>query len=620
MERTNAHRSPALLLLPLLGALSGCLEFDLFGYRSDPEGPLDTNRTAEKILLSDGDCLREEIADLCLDNPAGCAEIRISQQVSGLLCELCVDDAGETIYQRCGGAEHAECNRQETDDGVTCSICRTAGGDEYYNSCHRAPNSAYASSCEGVSSSSGERCEVCYDDQGNVISRTCFEAGYWCEERLEGDQWCEVCYDEEDLVSEICEPANSRWRSSDDGVSPDYCEGFTAADGYTCHVCYDQEGAIVAHDCSGEESVRCETFYPDDGSVCEVCYDSTGRVSGQSCSGSIGGEECGEYRTEAGTCYMCFDEAGVVTYRDCRSSCVDAGMTCTSDDDCAMNSVCFEGLCSCEASPSCTLFTREDGTLCEICGDLNDDGFIDEDDAVCFPDTPGSSICSQEWHEASDGPGSWCTVCASEVGGVSEACEPERAAFGVSCLVEEREDSGICQVCRDLAGGVFHHSCPGLACEGKIIDAQGVTEQPVSCQACRWDGALYSLGCDLDAVCTAGQSVGGPDEPPQNLWGGEDACGNVWLRREPLQCNGTPWLHWWIADHPDGGFNPEHEGEILRAYYAQLIPAIEVAAYRIEHAFVSNCMECSCPRGDVIFVYVSAAGGELLADLGWHYQ
>lgn len=618
-------------LLPILGLALG---FGLVAgcaaqmAESADGAPMDGERRV--TFSTEGGCLRAsgDPAGDCLANPNNCSSIEVEyDDATGLGCEVCYGPTGEVLSSHCGQVADAECTRMENNLGETCTICRTATGDTVVDTCHDQQTGTDDLRCETYTSPADEVCELCTNAYGDVVSQTCYAPDYWCEDWLEGGLECRRCYEGDVLVSESCGGATL--------VDPDNCTTITSDDGTTCYTCTDEAGNVVDHNCSGPEAIYCESYFTSDGATCEECYDVNGALVSHECSRDAPPVEvCNEYRSEGNICLICTDPEGNITHRDCRPPCSDEGVVCLTDADCAEGAACLEGFCGCLPPPPCDLFTTQDGTLCEICGDLNGDGVVNEADANCFPNPTDPVYCwDEERSDSASGDVLICTICESETGGITEQCVPIGSVTGpdVTCAVEQTADGRACEVCRDANGAVVHTSCDDLFCrEDEVPPLGGDNTLGVLCQIC--DGPedqLVSMACDMQNVCSTDGSTtppdggglppgGDPDDP--GAWYG-DPCGNVWMSREPVQCRNNAWEQWWLELHPEP-FMPLQEGEVLRAYYRETQqPPIHVFAYRIEHAFdVDYCTSCDCPRGDIIFIYVSMEAADQLAGLGWRYE
>ncbi|MBN2359685.1 MAG: hypothetical protein JXR83_09535 [Deltaproteobacteria bacterium] len=573
------------------------------------------SQTATVTLTNQDGCLRapDQPDAPCLANPQGCSSISIETDASsGQTCEICYGENGDVISQHCGRAETASCSRLEDQLGNTCTICQAPDGSVVYDSCHAVERAV--ENCESYVGSDDQQCEICYDANGDVVSRDCAPAGYVCEEVVEGNQVCRRCYDQGGLVTETCSGA---------GGDPSSCTIIDDQNGYQCYICSDADGTIVDHNCSSNTAIRCETYYSSDNTLCEICYDDHGAVSSQSCTPAPVEETCREYRTESSICVICTDANNNITRRECYLPCsgTDVGQQCDADNACSGGTVCVEGFCVCPQAPSCELFTTEDGVLCEICGDLNGDGMVNELDANCFENPTDPVQCWEEERLDNEGNTVVCRICESETMGRTEECSRELTTQ-VTCEVVENSTGQICEVCRDASGLVVYTSCSDVACTWDatvqpIGNATSNTE-PVECQICMQGQQLASMACDMDAVCSQSAGVAPPQDPTVST--AVDSCGNTWVSIEPRQCASNPWQIWWQEQYPAEPL-PEatREGELIRAYYAATQqPPIRILAYRIEHAYETDtCTGCDCLRGDIIYLYVSAADAERLLRLGW---
>lgn len=606
MLKLTPYLLTAALLFTCLGG-SACIG----GSGAPPKNP---DIREEVSLANDQGCLRmnDDPTGPCLANPQNCESIQISYQ-DNLTCETCLRNGESSTH--CGQSQFAECSNHENDWGDTCTICQSVSGAIFFDDCHNQRSSYLPGSCETHNDAvTGETCEFCYDELGEVISRNCFPQGYNCEEWRDDDLLCHRCTQGNEVVSEGCESQV---------VAPETCEGFTSEEGLTCYICTDSDGNVVDHNCSEPDVVHCETYTTQEGIFCEVCYDRNNAEVRRDCEVvSAPNEECREYRSEDNICTICFDDDNNMTRRDCDAICPGAGMACNQDSDCMANDedpagggICREGVCACQ----CELFTDEDGLLCEICGDLNNDGQRNELDANCFPAPIDPVNC---WNEQRSGPEGdmVCRICESESGGRTEDCDPNTGG-DVTCSMESTSDGDpSCEVCRDSSGQVVHSSC-GLVCEDSSIHSMRDNSVPVECQICTQDNQLWSVACDMQNVCDEETQLAPPDFPPEGYLA--DACGNVWLSTQPKSCE-NPWEVWWYDTATL--LQPAEEGEILRAYYWQADPQIDVLAYRVERAFgAGSCDSCDCARGDMIFIYVSMEHAEFLTGTGftdtiWDYR
>lgn len=594
-------------LATVLLLVSGCLPM----FAASDGATLENERKTEVgrvTMTAQGGCLRSsDQADApCVANPQGCASITIeTDSATGDTCEVCYGVSGNVIEQHCGAAQNAVCSRAEDPAGATCTICQTADGAVVYDSCHQQSTDVVR--CEQYAEAD-QQCDICYDAYGNVVSRACGPVGYVCQDVVVGNQICQRCYDQNDQVTETC---------TNTSTDPTSCSVIEDQTGYRCYTCTDSAGTVVDHNCTSNTPIRCDSYYSQDGSLCETCYDENGAVASQRCGAAPPGETCREYRSEANICLICFDADNNITRRECYLPCAGSAVEqrCGDDAECSGGMVCTSGMCTCPPAPPCDLFTTGNGVLCEICGDLNHDGLVNELDANCFENPTDPVQCWEEQRTGSDGTIVTCRICESATTGRTEECS-QNLAPALICEVVGTSSGENCEVCRDGSGEVQYTTCTDLVCRETTVQplvATGTTDSEVLCQICNRGEAMASLACDMSAVCGAASG-----EPDPNTNSTVDTCGNQWVSREPLQCESNPWQLWWHERYPNEMLpEAQREGELIRAYYAAT-GQIRILAYRIEHAYDTDaCDSCQCTRGDVIYLYVSAADAERLLGLGW---
>jgi len=602
----------ALVLLSGLLLASSCLPM----FAASDGATLETepkNEAGRVSMIAQDGCLRSSAQGdaPCVSNPQGCTSITIeTDPVTGDTCEVCYGVAGNVLEQHCGASQEAVCARSEDPAGATCTICQTTDGTIVFDSCHQQPTDIY--SCERFVDADNQQCSICYDASGTVVSRDCAPAGYTCAEFIEGNQVCKRCYDQSNLVSETC---------SGSTTDPTSCSVIDDQTGYRCYTCTDSSGVVVDHNCSSTTAIRCETYYSQDGTLCETCYDNNGAVSSQQCSPAPPPDTCREYRSEINICLICLDANNNITRRECYVPCAGTAVDqrCGNDNECTGGMVCTSGVCTCPPSPPCDLFMTTNGVLCEICGDRNNDGLVDELDANCF-ETPTDPVrCWEEQRTDANGGAVICRVCESATAGRTEECS-QNPAPPLTCEVVSTTGGQNCEVCRDPSGQVAYTTCQDLVCSETAVQpilADSTNAALVACQICNRGELMASLACDMAAVCPASTGVAPPDPTVSSR---VDACGNLWVSMEPLQCASNPWQRWWQELYPNES-QPvaQREGELIRAYYVSTQqPPIKILAYRVEHAYdTATCSSCQCTRGDVIYLYVTAADAERLTMLGW---
>jgi len=91
----------------------------------------------------------------------------------------------------------------------------------------------------------------------------------------------------------------------------------------------------------------------------------------------------------------------------------------------------------------------------------------------------------------------------------------------------------------------------------------------------------------------------------------------VWAIVQPLQCLGNPWEQDWVAHHEKSEVYPQRdEKQILKAFFAQ--NQIQILDIRVRpYDGGPLCQTCDCPRGDTLYLLVSAENAPLLKSFGY---
>jgi hypothetical protein len=241
----------------------------------DLEAPEPCQRcvTQDGVVLFD-DCYEspEQLADLTCEN----VTYEDDTAAGATTCEVCRDQTGRLVSETCR-PDADECFDVVV-EGRACVEC-FAGGELAYRECEQTNLDPRV--CEAY----GEgdlMCVDCYGEADQLLSHECSVGGpitppAFCDEYLDPDgRHCEVCYSQDgDVVSEFCDDVPNT------GV--ERCEELSFSD-QTCLLCVGAEGEPTFTECWSNvcpddptntmecpPPPPCETHFADDGSVCRTC-------------------------------------------------------------------------------------------------------------------------------------------------------------------------------------------------------------------------------------------------------------------------------------------------------------------------------------------------------------
>jgi hypothetical protein len=85
---------------------------------------------------------------------------------------------------------------------------------------------------------------------------------------------------------------------------------------------------------------------------------------------------------------------------------------------------------------------------------------------------------------------------------------------------------------------------------------------------------------------------------------------HTWVSIDPVQCQGNPWAKEVAPEGKEG----DEEAEITQFYWRQGIEIFSIESTQV-HEIV--CQACSCPRGDRLYLEVSADDAQKLTTQGF---
>ena len=541
---------------------------------------------------------------------------------NGTVCGGCEFGNGDI----CGVADVAICEARENSDGQACELCLTAAGIVLYDDCFRTVVDTAA--CEvspGVSDD--VVCRTCFDEVGNAVSSSCTPVADRCDRDVEiGGRLCNQCYRDDVLVSTVCAPTD---------LTPRHCMAYDNDVG-RCVDCYDANDALIAHDCSpASDGAACEERIQG-GLLCTVCTDNIGQVASQECRDELPERaRCERLEFSEQRCVMCAGIEGDVTFVKCDDvACTDGNVFCRDDSGCDEGEVCFDGLCvgsgssdaegkpavdACVEPPRCVISHDVDGDLCRTC--LTSAGATETlcmstsnltcaavDEALLpdvvenvvdelFTDAPESS--------AGRAQGRSCVVCTDSA--VDAEVYRDCAVPPPYCLDTSTIDGDLCSVCYDaVTSAVVYSACANDTCYDQrdvaLHDDDGVAvlvdraTAIVGCKQCS-AGDVDFTSCALRGRCDDG------------LTADADSCettATTTLRLQPHRCS-NPWTAW---------RNSTDRADDLAGLMSWALSehGLVIDAATTTPGDTSCAVDaCSCARGDVVTIVISA-GDTALAE------
>lgn len=562
----------------------------------------------------DGGVCYENGAGQCVVATAGCDP----NTITGSAVERCATcETGGTDVEICGASTTARCF--DLDQGGLCQRCVTDSGEVLYDDCAAGADDLSSLTCEPVSYDSDEdtTCEVCRDDNGYVITQSCRPNAATCIDVVRSGRLCEECFTETgELAYRECEAPD---------LDPRVCEAYGGFSGQ-CVDCYGADDELLSHQCTlgigldggasapGESSSSyCDQVLDPSGRSCERCYSSTGSLISETCvdDAAYSPARCEELRFTYQVCLVCVDDTGAESLTQCQST----------------TSACADPA-SCPPPP-CTNRYLDDGTLCRTCPTST----AGETESRCM--SGGDLLCDvqDEYSEtppadSESDPGvvnEVCTVCTVSGEVVYSPCSTDGTVPPQPvCSPTTTADNVSCEVCVDPATGEeIYTSCPEAApppqqseacLETTGVPLTGASGQQLYLPA---EGAAEPDAAVADCVlCSPSGNAGDPANTGGCLMqhectsSGTDASvceERTAVLYDPTQC-AEPW-----GDATGSG--------ALVAAMAWLLEQHGVVVYALDDEgvspdFTGACEGCDCPRGDRYTFEVSAEDAALLLNLG----
>lgn len=590
-----------------------------------------------KADLADPDlkCLRDTVGpgeQPCLPNPDACLVVEVVQEGFNIThrCTL----ANQTVVTRTGTLDLARCVDYLSEQGTPCRVCSTPKGELVRDSCHLRPDESQLR-CESLVAMDGAACTVCTAVKGGeVVLRECKPSGT-TQSNPEDDPALGQCQVHRnaagDRVGKDCqvdqlERAAQRCRLI--RLEPAEVVGAPQV----CRMCMDEDDHVTTLYCAEERPSSCKSFMAAGGSFCTVCQDAaTGVEVSRTCSPQPEpGLVCATLADFVGgpRCEVCQDSQGRLVSRRCAvAGCVPG----SRQPEC-------QG-----PVPTCQVIEHPQRGVCDLCGDVNGDGQLTEDDWRCtrFRPQPTGFKCDLEDDVRHGQPGS-CKVCRKLISGaqwqeVSRSCAEGGAVPGAMCGTMSLPHNNTCMVCTDAHGLIIEDDCNGdLTCnqtelnrtDGTMATCERCVEARFTCttdtdcgkgQACGMNGCYYPTELQNLAHIRQQTCV---DQLPSGQYptvcslgsNGVYACprdSGQWMVILPGNCQ-VPWEEWWEMQDPDVTNLPvdaNDQGEVARTWLKQ-VHGIEVLGHRLEMGVAPepspDCTGCGCPRGEGLFVLARA--------------
>lgn len=554
----------------------------------------------------------------------GCPMAAVSS-ADGRVCASC-DFAAAPI---CGAPSTAVCESRQDSAGRPCELCLTDDGVVLYDDCRQdAAATLEAARCETVPGATEfEVCSACFDDAGNVVSRTCSPSAERCESVVVDDgRTCSRCTTNRGDSFTVCDAVD---------IDPDYCVVYED-DAGRCIDCYDADRGMISHACTPRDGTRvCEERVQPEGLVCKVCYDGGGFVVEQTCEPGVPQlERCETLVFSEQTCTVCVDATNSPTFVECHSTlCADARLTasCRVDDDCADGQVCYDGACAardpsappddpqegadaCAEPPACTMTRTSAGeTLCRTCPTstgAQETRCVGVEVLACevlpeseLPEEVSDAIDDGDVGNqgaAAEPQGRLCVLCRDRERGteVYRDCDGNGAVPPPSCSEVIQADGSVCTACFDaVSRDPVFTSCGEARChdrtERPLINAVGLpirlvdgTTATATCEQCLVDD-VDQVSCRLSPSCAA-----------DDLFATNATCpGTTSLTIAPRRCDNL-----WDAYRPGRARDDDLAG-LLTYALAEHRLIVQAATTRPGPA---TCTDgCDCDRGDRIELTVA---------------
>lgn len=587
-----------------VAVLSACSAFDAF----DPNSSVGRGAAGDAGVLSSPGC-----------SPAGI------QEQGDVTCATC-DFAAESI---CSDQKKALCEVRENSFGEACQLCVTADKTILYDDCFTGTEgpSAAVRCEETVSPNDAVFCEVCFDDSGTSVSKTCGPRSEECTDVVNADgRGCTRCSANGEVVSTACDATT---------IDPSQCAAY-GNDFGSCVDCFGVDGALLSHFCtppSDPQLETCSTTLQPDGLECTLCVDQYGTTISNSCEENAPRPLfCSLLTYSEQTCTVCVDDRNALISSECQDNdCTSEPSLrpalCRDDADCSNAQVCFDGTCvdqnngvdpspdegdqpadllgppPCDAPPPCSTAVDGNGTLCRTCPITNADGSGGNETLCAHPVLSCALVSNDVGADNNSAPapqGESCMVCSEPQSGleVYRDCSSNGSVPPPKCHYEERVDGSSCAQCFDaVTGATIYNSCGSETCIAlPSVQLQSLRQGPllvagtpavVDCKECgaaegRADAvtalAAFSAICAIANVCE------------DALSSTDSSCATVSMILAPHTCD-NPWTPW---------VQGSDDVAVLQGVLAFALEQRGVAlasASVLENASGSVCDACSCETG-----------------------
>ncbi len=595
------------------------------------------------VLVGDGGT--EADTDACQEGAIctpGCLASGINS-AEGSACAECVDDSGDAI-SICGEIVSIPCFTVESPFGVTCQQCFSDDGEYSFNNCDESQDAFVEVVCRDVETETVnedgeldvETCEICTDEGGRVVSRTCRPEADSCETVIDNGLECEVCTLGGEFAYRECQPLI---------FEPRVCETY-GNDDERCFDCYGDQDELLVHYCEGpnvpaiEGSIACDEYVNFEGEYCEVCFNTaTGEIVNEACEGEGNpSERCEVLFFDSAECTVCSID-GDVTSADCFGYCEGTGEDPDGPPGNAPPDPDFPNECPAE----CDLSRIDGDTVCVACFDLNTGDFQEqctsggEGDLLCEiiydtvsddPNDPGLMPAEECFEDADCNRNAICIdqVCVPEgepppvvtdyeclvcydpetEEEVYRACEPIGQPQQPECYVENDAAGNPCEVCFDPeTGDIFFDSCddeppPPPQCLELELPLLRADRDIYLTNVDGTSPAYDPNGTEIIAFCQECYGDGFEDGFAEcNVFGTCDAfaldCGQNGLVRiaiAPTACD-APWGRDFDGD-------PDELARILGWAWED----VGVRAVEVVRLGQYETDDCNSPRGDTIILTV----------------
>lgn len=396
-------------------------------------------------------------------------------------------------------ADETDCDEASIRRAPSGEVCATCDGASGVTEICGVPTRA---ACFEVESGSGEPCERCVSETGEILFDNCGDlafdvAGIVCETVRRGTEAPRAS------PSEDARPACSQDADCGEGFicqrSAGSSEGVCLAltEGVDCEICTDPSGQVVREQCR-PTAEYCEERVDDAGRTCSECF-LQGELVWRECGPlPISPTMCERYAGPEGQCLDCYDEGGVLLLHDCQ-------LTAPVGADLG-SAVVGAGFCD--------EVVVAGGAVCQTCYDGNGNMT-----SVVCEDTSAPSYC-EEWVYSEQ----TCVVCVDAMLDVTftecraNTCASEETCAAPACEMRYGVDGTLCRVCPVGLQGETEQRCvnaPPLFCFWEEVYAEapttdGQASAPPSLDVCAV--CLDSTGTqEVYRSCgVAENTVGGP--------------------------------------------------------------------------------------------------------------